>query len=424
MSDWVTSIRDSFPGLKASPDWVFCDAATGTQFHQSVGEAMSQYLNSPTANLAGYYPSAVTSRTTTTQAREAAATFLNCRTDEVTFGANMSTLTMHISRSLSKTFKSHNNVVVTNLDHDGNVSPWVLAAKDAGAEIRRVSFTTGDCMLDLSQLESSVDANTALVAVGGAANSCGSITDIKKVCSLVKKASSGQALVYVDAVHLAPHILPDVKHLDCDFLVCSAYKFCGPHVGILYGRKNLMMSLEPYKLSACTDGLPGPDTFQASRWETGTANFECLSGVTAVIKYLASIGDMAGLSNPGQSLRQRLVCGYKAIADHETALSERFLKGISDIPGLTLYGANVDKISIRTPTFAVRMKNFSRAEYFSDYLVEKSVACGSGHFYAKYMPQVLGLESTGGYTRISFYHYHTLEEVDKVLDIIREAAKL
>jgi len=422
MNDWVTSVRSSFPGIVSSPSWVFCDAATGTQYHQSVVDAISLYLSSPTANLAGDYPSAVTTRTTVVEAREAAATFLNCSTEEVTFGANMTTLTMHISRSLSKIFGHHNNVVVTNLDHDGNVSPWVLAARDAGSELRRVDFKKDDCLLDLVALEASVDSNTALVAVGGAANSCGSITDIKKVCQIVKKASFGKALVYVDAVHLAPHILPDVKDLGCDFLVCSSYKFCGPHMGLLYGRKDLMLKLDPYRLSACTDQLPGPKTLQASRWETGTANFECLSGVTAVLKYLASIGDMAGLTTPSQSLRQRLVAGYKAIYDHETSLTERFLKGACDIPGLTLYGAKADKINQRTPTFAVRMKNFSRAEYFSDYLVEKGIACGSGHFYALNMPKILGLESSGGYTRISFYHYHTLDEVDKVIAIIKEAA--
>lgn len=239
------------------------------RFLQSVVDAVARKMSSTGANLGGRYPSALDTIQGMARAREAVATFFNCSPCEVVFGANMTTLTNHVARSVGRDLGSGDNVVVTMLDHDANVTPWRTVASETGAEVRVVPFDVTNCDLDKDQLKTLVDSNTKLVALGGAANSCGTVTDIKEAVAIVKEASAGRALVFVDAVHYAPHQLIDVHDLGCDFLVCSSYKFCGPHAGALYGKKSVLESLTPYKLTACTDLLPSPASCQSSKWETG-----------------------------------------------------------------------------------------------------------------------------------------------------------
>ena len=276
------------------------------------------------------------------------------------------------------------------------------------------------CSHNLETLETLVDTNTKLVALGAAANSCGSLTDIKTAVSIIKRASGGGALVYVDAVHLAPHQLMDVRELGCDFLVCSAYKFCGPHYGALYGRASVLQKLEPHKLAACTDLLPCPASNQSNRWETGTLSFEAVAGFQAAVEYLASIGVRSGLALSSDSLRCRLEAGYQAIGEHEAEISRRFLYEASTIPGLTVHGVtSVEAVHKRTPTFCLSLAGLSAPE-LTRRLVTRGVAAGAGHFYALQFPERMGLIEAGGFTRVGFFHYNTIQEVDTVLRVLRE----
>ena len=281
-------------------------------------------------------------------------------------------------------------------------------------------FMKETCLHNLESLETLVDTNTKLVALGAAANSCGSLTDIKSAVSIIKKVSGGGALVYVDAVHLAPHQLIDVRELGCDFLVCSAYKFCGPHYGALYGRASVLERLQPYKLAACTDLLPGPASNQSHRWETGTLSFEAVAGFQAAVEYLASIGVRSGLANKSASLRCRLEAGYQAINQHETEISRKFLSEASIITGLTVHGVtSLEDVISRTPTFCLSLAGLS-APQLAQRLVSRGVVAGAGHFYALQFPERMGLTEDGGFTRIGFFHYNTLEEVDTVLRVLRQ----
>ena len=384
-------------------------------------------MSVPTANLGGSYPSALDTIQGMARAREVVATFFNCLPCEVVFGANMTTLTGHVARSLAQTLCPGDNIVVTSLDHDANVTPWKLIARDQGCEVRTVQFRREDCLLDLESYSKLVDANTKLVAVGAAANSCGSITDVKTVVDIVKKASGGQALVYVDAVHFAPHHCIDVAQLGCDFLVCSSYKFCGPHAGLMYGNKTVMESLTPYKLSACTDLLPSPLSSQSSRWETGTASFEAIAGIAAAVEYMASLGVRAGKCGLNDSLRTRVETAYRVINEHETKISKMFLEQAATIPGLTVHGVTSssmeDLMSWRTPTFCLSMSGLT-ASQVTQHLVARGVAAGAGHFYAIQFPERMNLVKDGGFTRIGFFHYNTMTEVQRVLAVLKEISTL
>ena len=417
---WVDEVRKEFPSLKTSKNWILCDAAGGTQVHQSVISAIANQLSIPTANLFKGYPSALETVQGVARAREVAATFFNCNPNEVVFGANMTSITNHLARSICKILTEDNNIVVTNLDHDGNVTPWVLAANDKNASVRRINFNISDCLLDLEALKKNVDENTKVVAVGAAANSCGSLTPIRTVVDIVKRASKGNAIVYVDAVHYAPHHLIDVQEWGCDFLTCSSYKFCGPHAGLMYGKSQLLKTLVPYKLTACTDLLPGPESCQSSRWETGTASFEAIAGIKATIEYIASIGVKSGGCSSSDTLRKKLQSAYSAIARHEDAMSEMFLRETSNMTELSVYGVtDVKRLHERTPTFCINI-NGLKAPELAQKLIDCGVACGAGHFYAINFPKLMKLEDNGGFTRISFFHYHTLEDVKCVVKILKD----
>ena len=419
-NSWVYEIKEEFPGLKKAKSWVLCDAAGGTQVHQSVISAISYELSITTANLCKSYPSALNVVQNVARAREVAATFFNCNSYEIVFGPNMTSLTNNIARSVGKLLTDKSNIIVTQLDHDANISPWVLAANDRNATVKLIKFEKTNCQLDLDELKTKVDENTKIVAIGAAANSCGSITPIKMAVDIVKNASKGKALVYVDAVHYAPHRLIDVQDLGCDFLICSSYKFCGPHAAIMYGKADLLKALDPYKLMACTDLLPGFESCQESRWETGTASFETIAGIKAAVEYLGSIGVRSKRCNSTESLRQKLKSGYEAILSHENRISELFLTETKKINGLTVYGSNdVNKIEDRTPTFAINMKHHT-APQLAEKLVNRGIACAAGDFYAINFPKALGLESVGGFVRIAFFHYHTLEDVERVVRCLKD----
>lgn len=377
----------------------------------------------------GSYPGAINTQTTTTKARIAAAAFFNCKPEEVTFGANMTSLTFHMARSIEDYLRNlpaypNINIIVSNLCHDANVSPWVRLAENLGIEVRCLDFLHESCTIDLTDLDRKLDDKTKLVAIGMASNACGTINPVKQIIRQVR-AVPKEALIYADAVHYAPHMLLDVQDLDCDFCVCSIFKFFGPHCGMLFGKTKWMKSLRPYKLSVCADTLPGPPgPSQFQRWETGTLNFEGLAGIAAVIEYIASLGDRFGKAKPQETdLRQRIEAGYQVILNHESSLTNRFLAGVQTIPGLKIYGNKEFDSTLnkkRTPTFALRMNCFTTATELAEKLVEQKIIAGAGHFYAKYFAEGLNLMSSGGYVRIGFVHYNTLEEIDKALTVLSD----
>jgi cysteine desulfurase family protein (TIGR01976 family) len=315
------------------------------------------------------------------------------------FGQNMTSLTYAMSRALSRTWRPGDNIVVTRLDHDANVSPWLQAASDADVDVRFVDFDPENgCILDLSSLDAALDVRTRLVAFTHASNAVGTVTPVAEI---VQAAHDVGALTYVDAVHHTPHGIADVRGSDTDFFVSSAYKWFGPHTGCLFGKAHLLESIEPYKLRPAPDSSP-------DKWETGTQSFESLAGVTAAVDHIASLGT-------GATRRERIVSGYQAISEHETALSESFLSSLQSIDGITLYGKPTTKG--RTPTFAIDIDGIPPHEVAAR-LGDAGCFAWSGDYYAYEVMHRLG-KASRGLVRIGFAHYNTPDEVDRVIAELR-----
>ncbi len=398
----VNAIRAQFPALLRTvgdQPAAYLDGPGGTQVPDRVIEAMGGFLRTGGSNLGGPF---VTSRETdavTESARAAVGALYNASPDEIAFGQNMTSLTFAVSRALAATWEQGDNIVLTRLDHDGNVWPWVRAAQETGVEVRWLDFDpdTG-CRLHGETLSSLLDQRTRLVAVTHASNAVGTIVDIG---SLVEDAHRTGALTYVDAVHYSPHGVVDVATTGTDFLVASAYKFFGPHTGCLYGRSDVLDELDAYKLRPAPNKPPG-------KWETGTQSFESLAGVAAAIDYIASLGE-------GETLRDRLVSSMTAIGEYERALSARFLDGIRDMSRVTLYGSPTP--DGRTPTFAIGFEGVRPAQVASD-LGDQGIFVWSGDYYAVEVMRRLGVADEGGLVRIGFVHYNTPDEVDRVLEAL------
>jgi cysteine desulfurase family protein (TIGR01976 family) len=400
-------LRAQFPALTRTVNGkpaIFLDGPGGTQAPERVIEAMSGYLRRGSSNLGGPF---LTSRETdgvTETARLAMQELLNARrAEEIIFGQNMTSLTFSISRAIAQTWQPGDEIIVTRLDHDANISPWVRAAADRGVTVRWLDFQPQDCTLDLKMLEDLIEERTRLVAVNYASNAVGTITDVRH---FVQVAHSVGALVYVDAVHYAPHDVIDVQALECDFLACSVYKFFGPHTGVLYGKYELLDSLEAYKVRPASTEPPG-------KWETGTQSFESLAGVSAAVDYLASLGDEAA------TRRERLVSAMNKIKQYEAGLSEQFLRLATGIPGLKVYGlTDIEKLDERTPTFAISLAGYSPEE-LAGHLGEQGFFVWHGHYYAVAVMERLGTLNDGGLVRIGFVHYNTVEEMDRLFNALR-----
>ncbi len=404
--------RAQFPALQQTVNGrpaVFFDAPGGTQVPQRVIDAMAQYLASSNANTHGAFATSERTDRIYFDAHLAMADFFNCDPDEVVFGANMTTLTFALSRAIGRDLKTGDELLVTQLDHDANVSPWV-ALEERGAKVRTADIKPADCTLDMFDLQAKVRRSTRLVAVGYAANAVGTINDVGEV---VRMAHGVGALAFIDAVHFAPHGLIDVRALDCDFLACSAYKFFGPHVGVLYGKREHLQRLRPYKLRACSEQLP-------DRWESGTQNHEGMAGLIAAIEYLADLGRH---HSPGAATRREaLAAAYDAMAQYERELSERLISGLLEIPGLTFYGIkDPAKFDQRTPTVAVRMEGYTPRE-LAGHLGERGIFTWDGNYYAVDLAERLGVQKSGGMLRIGLAHYNTAEEVDSLLQELRALA--
>jgi cysteine desulfurase family protein (TIGR01976 family) len=323
-------------------------------------------------------------------ARAQAAEFLGAQAGEIVFGANMTTLTMHASRTLFRELGPGDEVLVTGLDHDANVAPWLLAAEDRGVMVRQVGIDPDVCVIDPNVFAGLLSDRTRVAAFGWASNGAGTVNDVAALCALCRQAG---ALSYVDAVHYAPHGPIDVAALGCDFLVCSAYKFFGPHVGILFGRAELLERHRPYKVR------PAPDEPPHS-WETGTVNLEGIAGTAAAIAYLQTLG-------------------MDAVAAFERGLAERLLKGLAAIDGVTVYGTpDLDR---RVPTAAFNVAGHGPAEV-SAALAKRDIFVWDGNYYALELMQRLGLEGSGGAVRVGAVHYNTPTEIDAFLDAVAALA--
>jgi len=405
-SAWV---RAQFPSLSQTVNGqpaVFLDGPGGTQVPQRVIDAIASYLRNNNANTCGAYATSRNTDATIAAARAAMADFMGCDADEVAFGPNMTTLTFAMSRAIGRELSTGDEIVLTHLDHDANVSPW-RALEERGVTIRMVEIHEEDCTLDMEDLASKITARTRLVAVGYASNAVGTINDVKEI---VRLAHLQGAMAYIDAVHYAPHGAIDVRALDCDFLVCSTYKFFGPHMGVLYGKREHLQRLQPYKVRANTNAIP-------NRWEWGTLNHECIAGISACVEYLADLGRHASPSVGTR--RAALLAAFGAIHNHEQALLRMLISGLLAIPGLKLYGiAEVRQFDRRCPTVAVRIKGHSPLELATK-LGERGFFTWDGNYYALNLTERLDVEKDGGFLRIGLAHYNTAEEVESLLSALR-----
>jgi|HubBroStandDraft_6_1064221.scaffolds.fasta_scaffold01044_3 cysteine desulfurase family protein (TIGR01976 family) len=405
--EWV---RAQFPSLCQTVNGgpaTFLDGPGGTQVPQRVIDAISDYLKRDNANTGGAYATSRHTDTIIESARSAMADFLGGDPDEVVLGANMTALTFAISRSIRRELGPGDEIVLTHLDHDANISPW-RALEERGVTIRMAEIHEDDCTLDMDDLARKITHRTKLVAVGYASNAVGTINDVAEI---VRLAHQHGAMAYLDAVHYAPHGPIDVRVLDCDFLVCSTYKFFGPHMGVLYGKREHLLRLEPYKVRANTNAIP-------NRWERGTLNHECIAGVTACVEYLADLGRR--MNSAACSRRAAVLAAHDAIQKHERGLMESLIRGLLAIPGLKLYGISDPKrFDKRCPTVAVRIEGYTPLELASR-LGERGFFTWDGNYYALNLTERLDVEKDGGFLRIGLAHYNTAEEVERFMAALRE----
>ncbi|GHO94763.1 cysteine desulfurase-like protein [Reticulibacter mediterranei] len=412
------TVRTHFPSLKTGA--IFFDNPGGTQVAQETIQRMQEYFLTSNANNGGAFHTSVASDATIAEARQAVADFLHAaRPEEIVFGQNMTSLTLHISRSLARTLQPGDELVATRLDHDANVAPWLLIAEDRGCQVRWVDFHPEDCTLNMEEMERQITPRTKIVAVGYASNAVGTINDVQRVVQL---AHAVGAVCFIDAVQLAPHRGIDVQALDCDFLACSAYKFFGPHTGILYGKYDLLDRLTAYKVRP--SGKLPPDKF-----ETGTQSFESISGILGVLEYLSWLGITFGsefaaqyqnsYSGRGLALKQ----GMAAIEAYELDINKALVKGLTSVPGLHLYGiTDLERMNQRVPTFSFTLQGHS-PRAVAEALAGEQIYVWDGNFYALSVTEQLGLEDHGGLVRVGLTHYNTYEEIEKLITALHKLAK-
>jgi cysteine desulfurase family protein (TIGR01976 family) len=423
----LAHVRAQFPSLAQTVNGhpaVFLDGPGGTQVPQRVIDAISNYLSRDNANTGGAYATSRSTDAMLAEARAAMADFLNCGADEIIFGPNMTTLTYMMSRSFARDLGPGDEIIVTRLDHDANVSPW-LALEEKGVTIRWAEIHREDCTLDVEDLAAKINSKTKVVAIGYASNAVGTINPVKEI---VRLAHTVGALTYVDAVHYGPHGLIDVAALDCDFLVCSTYKFFGPHMGVLFGKREHMQRLRPYKVRPLTDAVP-------NRWEWGTLNHECIAGITACVDYIADLGRHADLTSRKErekwgtqpeatARRAAIVAAFEAIHRYERGLMVRLIAGLEKIPKLKIYGiTDPTCFQWRCPTLAVRVINQTQEQTplaLATKLGDRGFFTWDGNYYALNLTERLDVEKTGGFLRIGLVHYNTAEEVDRLLAALGE----
>jgi cysteine desulfurase family protein (TIGR01976 family) len=401
----LQSVRRQFPALALKVEGepvVFLDNPAGTQVPQRVIDRTTEYWRTMNANQGGAFVTSQRTDAMIAEVRQAAATFVNAASaDEIVFGPNMTTLTFALSRAIGRELKPGDEIVVTRLDHDGNVAPW-LALQERGVTVRFIDIHVPECTLDMNDLQRQLTPRTRLVAVTHASNVVGTIPDL---AAISQAAHAAGAWLWVDAVHYGPHGSIDVRALDCEFLVCSSYKFFGPHQGILYGRRELLERLRPYKVRPASDEVP-------TRWETGTQNHECLAGLLGTFEYLAELGGADRVGRPA------LEIAMDRIRRHERALVARLIDGLQQIPGIQLYGITTPQaLDRRAPTVSLSWPPH-RPEALARFLASHQVFTWHGDHYATELIARLGLAAEGGTLRIGIAHYNTASEVDLVLELL------
>jgi cysteine desulfurase family protein (TIGR01976 family) len=405
----ILRIRDEFPALAVTDGGrprLYLDAPGGTQACRRAIAAMAAHLETGTANSGGAFATSLATDAMSEAAHAAMADLLGGSPGEIAFGPNMTSLTFALSRALGRRFAAGDELVVTRLDHDANVAPWLLLARDLGIIVRWLDFDPDSGRLRLDELPGLLGPRTRLVAVGGASNALGTVNDVAAIVDAVRQGSD--ALVFVDAVQSVPHLATDVQALGCDFLACSPYKFFGPHQGVLWGRRELLEGLEVYKLR------PSPDWPAAVRFETGTPSFEGQAGTTGAIEHIAWIGETWGGAEGG-TRRERIVAGMEAVAAHERELSELFLAGVQRLPRVRLFGP--PEAEGRVPTFSVTIEGLT-ARHAAERLAEQNIFAWSGNFYAKEAVTRLGLDAAGGLLRVGFCQYSTADEVERLVEVL------
>jgi cysteine desulfurase family protein (TIGR01976 family) len=415
----LRACRDRFPALALAQDGspvVYFDNPGGTQVPQATIDAIARYLTTANANTGGGFLTSRRSDALLAEAHAAMADFLGAAdAREIVFGANMTTLTFALSRAIGRTLEAGDEIVVTALDHDANVAPWLALQEERGVVVRMAEVDLGSCTLDMAGLRAKITPRTRLVAVGYASNAVGTINDVATIVGWAREAG---ALSFVDAVQFAPHGPIDVRALGCDFLVCSAYKFFGPHLGILYGRLPLLAEIAAYKVRPADPEPPG-------KWETGTQNHECLAGLVATLGYLAELGREHGAAYASrfsgmQDRRLDLHCAMAAIQEYERPLAAHLLVGLAALPGVRIYGlTDLADLSRRVPTVALTVAGHTPRE-LAEALGERGIFCWDGNYYALTIMERLGLEGAGGALRIGLAHYNTVVEVDRLLAALRE----
>jgi cysteine desulfurase family protein (TIGR01976 family) len=406
----IAWVREQFPSLKLQVNGrtaAFLDAPAGTQVPKRVMDAVQNYFLTANANTYGAFATSRRNDAMIASARGAMADFFNSDSNEVVFGQNMTTITFALARAIGRELKPGDEIVVTTLDHDANVAPW-RALEEKGVVIRQVDIRESDCTLDLDDLKRKISAKTKLVAVGYASNIVGTINPVAEITKLAHAAG---ALMFIDAVHYAPHGPMDVKSLDCDFLVCSPYKFFGPHMGTLYGKKEYLERFKPYKVRPATDVSP-------ECWETGTQVQELIAGIAAAVDYIAELGRHC---DPAvKNRREALLAAYRATRRYETMLVTRLIEGLPAIPGVKIFGITDPKgFDERCSTLSFRLGDHHPTE-IATFLGERGIFTWDGNFYALNLSERLGVEQKGGVLRIGLVHYNTAEEVERLLAALRE----
>jgi cysteine desulfurase family protein (TIGR01976 family) len=403
-------VRAQFPSLKMQVNGelaAFLDGPAGTQVPTQVMHAIQSYLMNANANTCGAFVTSRRNDEMIASARAVMADFFHCEKDEVIFGQNMTTITFALARAIGRDLKKGDEIVVTTLDHDGNVAPW-RALEEKGVVIRQVDIREADCTLDLDDLKRKITNRTKLIAVGYASNTVGTINPVAEITKLAHAAG---ALMFIDAVHYAPHGLIDVKALDCDFLVCSPYKFFGPHMGTLYGKREHLQRFKPYKVRPAPDQVP-------ERWETGTQVQELIAGIAAAVEYLAELGRRC--EPEARNRREALQAAYRATQQHETMLVSRLIEGLLGVPGLQFFGiSDTKRFDERCSTLSFRIGNHNPTE-IAAFLGQRGIFTWDGNYYALNLTERLGVEALGGFLRVGLVHYNTVEEVDRLLAALRE----
>jgi len=419
MSFDLDAIREQFPALSLTDNdrpRIYFDNPAGTQVPHGVIESMTGCLIESNANIHGYFETSLRVDEVIAAAREAMADLLNADSaDEIVFGQNMTTITLHMSRSIGRRLQQGDEIILSRMDHDANVAPWLLLAEDLGLVVKWMPFDTESFEFDLDQLDDLFSDKTKLLCIGGASNLIGTINDVKTICA---KAREAGAMTYIDAVQSVPHISTDVQDLGCDFLVCSAYKFFGPHQGILWGRRELMQQLVPYKVRPASDEIPGC-------FETGTQNHEGMAGTCAAVNYFAWIGEtMAGEYHRRykhySENRRNIHAAMDCLFDYETVLAEKLIAGLQLLPGVTVLGiTSRDALERRVPTVSFIVDG-ATPDDIAKQLARRNIFVWSGHVYAVEAAKALGIYDVGGAIRVGPVHYNSAAEIDQLLIVLTD----